>query len=70
MKAEILLQIDDKGNPYLVIKHHDKDGSIDEKLLGIFLAKALTNGLEIKQAGWYDARSQGVLFNRYSITTP
>lgn len=68
MKAEFELQIDPDGNPIICFRHHDKDGSIDQKLLAKFVEKALKNGLQIKPNGYYDARSQGMTYNRYIIS--
>lgn len=48
MKAEIELSINpNNGEPIIKIKHFDKDSSDEQVLLGIFLEKATTRGMEL-----------------------
>ncbi len=48
MEAEIELTIDKEGNPILSIKHHDKSDALEQKLLGVFIDRALACGLKMR----------------------
>lgn len=46
MKAEFELTVDEvTGEPKIVFLHHDKDNSIDQKLLGVFVRQVRLNGI-------------------------
>lgn len=47
MKAEFELTIDQDGEPIIKFKHHDKNNSLEQKLLGQFLTKCKKNGLKL-----------------------
>lgn len=51
MKAEFYFSVNDKGEPVIGFKHHDRDNSLEQKLLGIFVKKALANGIKIGSPG-------------------
>lgn len=45
MKTEIELNIDSMGRPCIKFRHHDKDGSLEQRTLGHFIEAAKTHGL-------------------------
>jgi len=47
MKAELELTISDMGSPKIKIKHWDKSSELEQKLLGVFIKKAMLNGLRL-----------------------
>lgn len=49
MKAEIELSVDRFGKPCIKLIHHERNNSLDQKLLGAFIKIALTNGCEITE---------------------
>lgn len=48
MKAEIELNVDLKtGQPKIKFRHHDKDNSMEQRMLGIFVEQANKKGLKL-----------------------
>ena len=47
MKLEMEFTISEDGRPTIRIKHHDKDGSIEQMAFKGFLKIGLENGIEI-----------------------
>ena len=45
---KIQLSIDRLGNPILEIQHLDKSQNLDQKLLGVFIERAMQNGIVIE----------------------
>ena len=44
----IFPKIDENGNPYLVIKQHDKSELLEEEILKMFCKKALVKGINLE----------------------
>lgn len=49
MKIE--LTIDKEGDPVFKLRHLDRCSTLEEKLLGIFLERAMKNGIVINSIG-------------------
>ncbi len=50
----IELTIDEvTGNPLIKIRHLDKSGELNEKLLNVFLKRGLSAGILLKRKGGY-----------------
>jgi len=50
---DITLSIEGDGEPFFRIKHMDKSNELDQKLLGIFIKKAIESGVELKGVSCY-----------------
>ena len=53
MKAEIELNIDRRGIPCIKIKHYDKDNSVEQNLIKIFIQGASSAGLVVRNPSGY-----------------
>jgi len=53
MKAEFELNIDNNGSPCIKFKYYDKDNSIEQKLLKVFLEGIKEKGCFLKCTGGY-----------------
>lgn len=68
MKAEFTLTVDTKtGEPFIQFKHHDKSNAIEQKLLKVFVDKALKNGLKICNPGGYLEAGASNSWEKYEI---
>lgn len=50
---DIKLDIDKNGKPQLLIKHHDRCDSLEQKLLGQLLKEIQENGINIGHGSGY-----------------
>lgn len=53
MTAEFELSINNDGSPMIKFRHHDKDNSLEQKLLKVFIDKANKDGICLKPTGGY-----------------
>lgn len=53
MKTEFELNFDSNGKPCIKFKHHDKDNSLEQKSLKIFLDAVKKKGCVIVNTGGY-----------------
>lgn len=53
MKIEFELTIDDAGLPVIQFKHHDKDQSIEQKLLKVFIDQVNKKGVKMISTSGY-----------------
>lgn len=66
MKVEFELNLDNDGRPCIRFKHHDKDNSLDQKALGIFINAVKEKGMCIKNPGGY-IDTNGNSWEKYEI---
>jgi hypothetical protein len=67
MKAEFELNIDQNGKPVIKFNHSDKDDSLEQKILGIFLQMCKQQGIEINLVSDKGAVVESVRYNGYEI---
>ena len=67
MKATFELSVNKDGNPVIKFSHHDKDSSLDQKMLNVFINKAFKNGIRINKVGGYCEIGSSVSFDKYEI---
>jgi hypothetical protein len=53
MKAEFELNLDSNGRPCIKFKHHDKDNSLEQKALKVFLDGVKEKGCVLKNTSGY-----------------
>lgn len=53
MKVVFEFSADKNGMPLIKFRHHDKDGSLDQIMLGHFIKMAQDHGLEIVNPSGY-----------------
>lgn len=69
MKAEFELTIDEKtGDPKIKFRHHDKNNSLDQKILKRFLTEAKEKGIELGHSGGYLESGTSNSWEDYEIT--
>lgn len=66
MKAEFELNLNKNGRPVISFRHHDKDGSLEQQVLKVFVDMAAENGLRMKQVS--GTSGTGVSYNEYEIS--
>ena len=69
MKAQIILSIDDEGDPVISFRHHDKSDELEQKLLGVFTKRAIENGLTITRPNGYIECGTDNSWENYIIRT-
>lgn len=47
MKAEIELTLDRHGRPAIKFRHHERDSSLEQEVLALFVKGANENGIEL-----------------------
>ena len=47
MKVQFELNIDNNGRPCIIFRHHDKDNSLEQKALGIFINAVKEKGMKL-----------------------
>ena len=67
MKVELELNIDSNGKPCVKFKHHDKDNSLDQKILGVFVDAVKEDGCELKSFGPCMETGTSVHFTTHEI---
>jgi len=53
MKAEFELNLDSNGRPCIKFKHHDKDNSLEQKALKVFLDAVKEKGCVLRNPSGY-----------------
>lgn len=66
MKAEFELNLDNKGRPCIKFIHHDKNGSLEQRSLKVFIDAVKSNGMELCNPGGY-INSNGDSWENYEI---
>lgn len=66
MKAEFELNLDSNGRPCIKFRHYDKDSSLEQKALKVFLDAVKEKGCELRNhSGYIDAN--GNSWENYEI---
>lgn len=55
MKAEFELNIDGDGDPVISFRHFDRNGSLDQRLLKIFINKSQGKIILVNTSGYLEA---------------
>ena len=66
MKVEFELNLDSDGRPCIKFKHHDKDSSLEQKALKIFINAVKEKGMCLKNPGGY-IDTNGNSWEKYEI---
>lgn len=66
MKAEFELNVDGNGRPCIKFRHYNKDNSLEQNALKIFLDAVKEDGCELKNLGGY-ADTDGNSWDNYEI---
>ena len=70
MKAYFELTVDENtGEPIIKFRHYDKSTELEQKLLKVFLNKAIPKGLEIKRISGYLDCGTSNSWENYEIRT-
>jgi hypothetical protein len=67
MKAEFELNLDSNGQPCIKFRHHDKDNSLDQRLLNAFLIVVKEKGCMLKNTGGYLKSGTNESWENYEI---
>lgn len=67
MKAEFELNLDSNGRPCIKFRHHDKDNSLEQKALKVFLDAVKENGCVLKNPSGYAEMGTGKSWENYEI---
>jgi hypothetical protein len=67
MKAEFELNLDKDGRPCIRIKHHDKNNSLDQQALKIFIISAIEKGIKLVPVNGCLNTSNGESWENYEI---
>jgi len=68
MKAEFELTVDEEtGEPKIVFLYHDRDKSIEQKLLGVFVRQVKENGIILENPSGYLEAGTSNSYERYEI---
>jgi hypothetical protein len=67
MKVEFELNLDDNGRPCIKFRHHDKDNSLEQKALKVFLDAVKEKGCELRNPTGYLCSSEGKSWENYEI---
>ena len=67
MKVEFELNLDDNGRPCIKFRHHDKDNSLEQKSLKLFLDAVKEKGCELRNPTGYLCSSEGKSWENYEI---
>ena len=66
MKAEFELNLDSNGRPCIKFRHYDKDSSLEQKALKVFLDAVKEKGCQLRNpSGYIDAN--GNSWENYEI---
>jgi hypothetical protein len=66
MKVEFEFTLDDTGNPCIKFRHHDKDNSLEQKTLKIFIDLARQKGIDLVNINGY-LDSEGNSWENYQL---
>lgn len=53
MRVEFELNLDDNGNPCIKFRHYDKDSSLEQKTLKLFIDAVKEKGMELRNPSGY-----------------
>lgn len=67
MKAEFELNLDSNGRPCIKFRHHDKDNSLEQKALKVFLDAVKEKGCVLKKKSGYAEIGAGKSWDNYEI---
>ena len=67
MKAEFELNLDSNGRPCIKFRHHDKDNSLEQKALKVFLDSVKEKGCVLKNPSGYAEIGTGKSWENYEI---
>jgi hypothetical protein len=68
MKAEFDLNVSTKtGGPIITFKHHDKDSSLEQQILKVFIDGAIKNGIELVPTNGFLEVGTNNSFEQYEI---
>ena len=67
MKAEFNLNLDSNGIPCIKFRHHDKDNSLEQKALKVFLDAAKEKGCVLRNSSSYLESGTSNSWNNYEI---
>ena len=67
MKAEFELNIDSNDRPYIKFRHHDKDNSLEQKALNVFLDAVKEKGCVLKNISGYLESGTSNSWENYEI---
>ena len=67
MKAEFELNLDSNGRPCIKFRHHDKDNSLEQKALKVFLDAVKEKGCVLKNPSGYTEIGIGKSWENYEI---
>ena len=67
MNAELEIHVDSNGNPLIRFRHHDKDNSIQQKLLGNFINAVKERGCQLVNPKGHLDSSNGISWEEYEI---
>jgi hypothetical protein len=67
MKSELELNLDQNGRPCIKIRHHDKDISLEQKALWIFIDGVMKNGCVIEHVSGYIETGTDRSWENYEI---
>lgn len=65
MKAEFELSLDISGKPCIKFKHYDKDNSLDQKTLKLFIDLVKEKGMDLRNTSGFISGSDS--FEYYEI---
>jgi hypothetical protein len=67
MKAEFELSLDSNGKPCIKFRHHDKDNSLEQKVLDIFIEAVKEKGCVLKNISGYLDSGRSDSWENYEI---
>lgn len=67
MKAEFELNLDINGRPCIKFRHHDKNNSLEQKALKVFLDAVKEKGCVLKNLSGYAEIGTGKSWENYEI---
>lgn len=67
MKAEFELSLDNDGRPCISFKHHNRNKSLDQKVLKTFIDGVKKEGLRLANPTGYICSSEGESWEFYEI---
>jgi len=67
MKAEFELNLDSNGRPCIKFRHHDKDNSLEQKALKVFLDAVKEKGCVLRNISGYLESGTSNSWGNYEI---
>ena len=66
MKAQFELNLDNNGMPFIKFRHYDKDSSIEQKALKVFIDAVKEKGMELRNTSCF-IDTEGNSWNNYEV---